>query len=32
MEVYAKEGAWPAWFEQAVGATAPDSRGGPYDY
>ena len=25
MEAYAKEGVLPAWFEQAVGATEPDS-------
>ena len=28
MEVYAKEGALPAWFEHALGATDLNSRGG----
>ena len=28
MESYAKNGTLPAWFENALGATAPDSRGG----
>jgi len=28
METYAKEGALPAWFEDAIGATATNSRGG----
>jgi hypothetical protein len=32
MEAYAKEGVLPAWFEQAVGATDTDSRGGSDDY
>ena len=31
METYARDGALPAWFEQAVGATEPDSRGGSDD-
>jgi hypothetical protein len=31
MEAYASEGALPAWFEQAVGATDPCSRGGSDD-
>jgi hypothetical protein len=29
MEAYAKEGALPPWFEDAVGATVTDSRGTP---
>ncbi len=29
METYAKEGALPAWFEDAVGATDTDNRGTP---
>ena len=29
METYAKEGTLPGWFEDAVGATATDSRGTP---
>jgi hypothetical protein len=28
MEAYAKDGVLPAWFEQVVGATGTDSRGG----
>jgi hypothetical protein len=28
MEAYAKDGLLPPWFEQAVGATGSDSRGG----
>jgi hypothetical protein len=32
MEAYAREGALPEWFEQAVGATDLDSRGGSDDY
>lgn len=32
MEAYAKEGVLPSWFEQALGATEPDSRGGSNDY
>jgi hypothetical protein len=28
MEAYAKDGLLPSWFEQAVGATGSDSRGG----
>jgi hypothetical protein len=31
MEAYAREGDLPAWFEQALGATDPDSRGGSDD-
>jgi hypothetical protein len=28
MEIYAKEGTVPTWFERALGATPPNSQGG----
>jgi hypothetical protein len=31
MEAYATEGRLPTWFEHALGATRPDSRGGTND-